>query len=152
MPAQGGDRDAAGTSGPKPKKASVRQGRFLPEPQWPDRLMTHLGSHQLCSWTAALLCLFCPWLKHLYLPVTPAAAPSIVQELCTAPGWWQLPKTLLSSHCCSYSHKAEQSPTGDNAHNSCCLPMSRQQSNFHATPLLKASDLLPLCTWLEEGF
>lgn len=106
MPAQGGDKDAAGTSAPKHKKASVRKASSLPEPRRSGRLITHLSS-QLCS-------LHCSTALSL-LPMAQTSVPSCHPQLHLQALFravhsthmacqWQLPKTLLSSYYCSYSH------------------------------------------------
>lgn len=105
MPAQGGDKDAAGTSAPKHKKASVRQASSLPEPQYLTvTTLTHLGSHQLCSLHSSTALSLLP-LAQTSVPSCPPQlqlqalfrAVHSTQMSCQ----WQLPKTLLS---CSYSH------------------------------------------------
>lgn len=114
MPAQGGDKDAAETNSPKHRKTRVRLASSLPEPQWPDRLVTHLGSHQLCSLDSST--------ALSLLPLAQTSAPSHHPQLqfqalfravhSTQMVWQQqLPKMLLSSYCCSYSHNTEQAPT-----------------------------------------
>lgn len=103
MPAQGGDKDTAGTTAPKHKKASVRQASSLPEPQRPDRLVTHLGSYQLCSLDSSTALSLVPSAQtsvpschpQLQLPALFRAVHSTQMA-----SQWQLPKTLLSS----YSH------------------------------------------------
>lgn len=75
--------------------------------------------------TAALLCLFCPRLKHLYPLVLPSCSSKHCSELCTAP---RCPVSgSCPKHCCpAPTATTGQAPTSDNAHNSCCLLMSRQ--------------------------
>lgn len=141
VPAQGGDKEAAGTSVPKHRKAQVKQASSLPEPCRPDRSVTLLGSHWLCgldSSTALPL-----------LPLAQTSAPSLDPQLqlqasfravhSTQMVWqWQLPKMLWPSYCYPYTHNPEQIPTDDDAYTPVRPCPDYKASIFHATPLLKA--------------